>query len=54
MDNDRSALRSNKEFSSELQVINGFETPHLTRPNDEILTCGFYYFFRDDLELVGD
>ncbi len=24
MDNDRSALRSNKEFSSELQVINGF------------------------------
>ena len=63
MDNERSALRSNKEFSSELQETNGFETAHLclidtgegrgsTRPNDKILACGLHHFFGDDLELV--
>jgi len=28
MDNERSALRSNKEFSSELQETNDFDTTH--------------------------
>lgn len=39
MDNDRSALRSNKEFSSELQEINDFDTQQFIYHN-KLLSIG--------------